>query len=327
MFAAWTVPSWTGPSFGRGLWSLSIVVCPKLLRAADLFRTNGMSADVSFELLDISYYLPLATIHPQQIVYNRLKWCRVGPILGVPDIRPADHYVFYTDGTCDRPRYQNCCRAAWAVVQHVSHDPVDPSIDHFVVSQTSHMCGLQSINRGELESVSWLVQYFAQHLPEEFLSIHTDSSFVQKTLEAISDGTLTPKLFQLAHADLVSVLQKWWNPTLHQVFKVKSHRSPDEASGVADLYTILGNTVADETAKMVNKRDLAPLLHASDMIFEHCQQQQLCILGRPQRIAQSVDKRKRERRSCPSRAQYIGRPFSISASFANLASRGSFLEI
>ena len=207
-------------------------------------------------------YFPLATIHSQQIVYNRLKWCRVGPFLDEPDIRPTDHYVFFTDGTCDRPRNQNCCRAAWAIVQQINHDPDSPSLDHFVVSQTSHTCGLQSINRGELESVSWLVSHFARNLPDEFLSVYTDSSFVQKILEAISDDTLSPKLFQMAPADLVSILQQQWNPKLHQVFKVKSHRQLEDASGVADLYTILGNTVADETAKMVNKRDLEPHFRA-----------------------------------------------------------------
>lgn len=63
------------------------------------------------------------------------------------------------------------------------------------------------------------------------------------------------------------------NPTLHQIFKIKSHRSLEEASGVDDLYTILGNTAADETAKMINKRDLEPLLTATDSIFVHSQKQ------------------------------------------------------
>lgn len=51
-----------------------------------------------------------------------------------------------------------------------------------------------------------------------------------------------------------------WTPRFHQVFKVKWHRSPKDGTGVEDLYTILGNTAPDETAKMVNKRDMDPLL-------------------------------------------------------------------
>lgn len=151
------------------------------------------------------------------------------------------------------------------------HDSQDPSINHFRVTQTSHTKGLQSTNRGELESVSWLVSHFHHNLPDKVLSIYTDSSFVQKILEALSTDALTPKTFQLAHADLIEILQQRWNPRL-QVFKVKSHRSLDQASGVDDLYTILGNTAADETAKMINKRDLDPLLQASDSIFKHSNQ-------------------------------------------------------
>lgn len=187
-------------------------------------RDNHKEAVTLLETHPNLLYFPLATIHPQQIVYNRLKWCRVGPFLDVPDIQPTSHYVFFTDGTCDRPRYQNCCRSAWAVVQKVFHDPHDPSINHFRVTQTSHARGLQSINRSELESVGWLVNHFHHHLPEELLSIYTDSSFVQKIVEAIATNTLTPRLFQLAHADLVALLQKTWG-TRHSIRFSRSNRT------------------------------------------------------------------------------------------------------
>ena len=130
-------------------------------------------------------WLPLATVHPQQVVYNRLKWCRTGPFLDHPDIRLTAHNEFYTDGTCDLPRVQNCCRAAWSVVQKVAHNAMDPSLDHFVVSQTSHTKGPQTVNRSELEAVCWLVEYFHQNFPIAKVSVYTDSSFVQKSIEIL----------------------------------------------------------------------------------------------------------------------------------------------
>ena len=52
------------------------------------------------------------------------------------------------------------CRAAWAVVQHVHHNPQDPSLDDFIVTQGSHVAGTPSINRGELGAIVWLAQFF-----------------------------------------------------------------------------------------------------------------------------------------------------------------------
>lgn len=101
-----------------------------------------------------------------------------------PISRDSQHYVFYTDGTCDLPKNQNCCRAAWAVVQHVRTNSEDPSLNDFAVVQTSHTTSFQTINRAELESVTWLVGHF-DHYGHDLMSIHTDSNFVINILDAI----------------------------------------------------------------------------------------------------------------------------------------------
>ena len=147
-------------------------------------------------------WLPLATSHAQQIVYNRLKLSRQGPFLDQPFLSPQGQCIFYTDGTCDKPREQNCCRAAWAVVQHVSHTK-----------------GFQSINRAELEAVTWLAHYFHQHLPYSFMSVFSDSSFVIQIVEAIASGKLSGKTHHLAHADLVQTLLQCWNPLFHNIYQ------------------------------------------------------------------------------------------------------------
>ena len=209
----------------------------------------------------------------QQVVYNRLKLCRQGPFLDRPFVVPQTHCVFYTDGTCDKPREQNCCRAAWAIVQHVQRSPTDPSVGDFIVTQSSHTRGFQSINRGELEAVTWLAHYFHHHQPQRFMSIFSDSSFVVKIISAISNGCLSTKVHHLAHADLVQTLSSVWDPLYHSIFKVKSHRCKEDAADVDDLYTILGNDFADHVAKEINKRDLPVLLEAVNTISQHSQRQ------------------------------------------------------
>lgn len=56
---------------------------------------------------------------------------------------------------------------------------------------------------------------------------------------------------QIQSRHLIS-LNQMWNPLHHQAFEVKLHRHLEGASNVDDLYTILGNTAAHETAKMTN---------------------------------------------------------------------------
>ena len=105
------------------------------------------------------------------------------------------------------------------------------------------------------------------------MSVFSDSSFVVKIVNAIATGKLSGKTHQLAHADLLHILQQCWNPLFHHIHKVKSHRKKEDAENLNDLYTILGNDLADEVAKEVNSRDLPALLHATLVISEHSKQQ------------------------------------------------------
>lgn len=246
-----------------------LLFCPDFKHVRD----NHPSAIQTLTAHPNLLWLPLATSHAQQIVYNRLKLRRQGPFLDQPFVEPQTHCIFYTDGTCDKPREQNCCRAAWAVVQHVRHSSTDPSVGDFIVTQTSHTRGFQSINRGELEAVTWLAHYFHHHQPHRFMSVFSDSSFVVKIVNAISNGLLSTKVHHLARADLIQTLSSVWDPLYHSIFKVKSHRCKEEAVDVDDLSTILGNDFADHVAKEVNKRDLPALLDAACTISQHSQRQ------------------------------------------------------
>lgn len=52
-----------------------------------------------------------------------------------------------------------------------------------------------------------------------------------------------------------------------KIRKVKSHRKLHDAHDTTDLYTILGNDLADMTAKQITKIDLPMLQDASKDIF------------------------------------------------------------
>ena len=223
-------------------------------------------------------WFPIETIHARQVTYNLLKYARQGPFLDVPNIVSLPHHVFYTDGSCDRPKFQNCCRAAWAIVQHVNSNSQDPSVNDFVVTQSSHVTGTQSINRGELGAIAWLARHFAEFRPNQFMSIHTDSDYALRLVEAIASNTLDPKTFQKSHVNLIHQLQQCWNPLFFQIYKVKSHRSLEEAVDLCDLYTILGNNLADQVAKKINQIDLPHFQDTAEAVFRHSSNQTDALL-------------------------------------------------
>ena len=216
-------------------------------------------------------WFPLPTIHTQQWVYKQAKFSRVGPVLNPLHDSAEAHVKIFTDGTCDRPKSQNCCRAAWAAIRQIRHDAEDPSYNNFEVLQVAHVQGEQTINRGELASVAWVSQNYSRQQPVPVLDIYiyTDSSFVQTLVRMIATNTLDLSRYNVTHYDLVQILQSTWNPVLFQVQRVKSHCQLSQAVDVNHVYKILGNTVADETAKHVNKQDLAFMQLACDAIDHH----------------------------------------------------------
>lgn len=101
------------------------------------------------------------------------------------------------------------------------------------------------------------------------LDLFRDSSFVERLATAVATQTLDPTQYNIAHYDLVQVLQTTWNPALFQIHKVKSHCPLSQATDVNHLYRVLGNTVADETATLVNKQDIPVMQNACHSIQCH----------------------------------------------------------
>lgn len=218
---------------------------------------------------------PLPTIHAKQHVYNLTRHNRMGPVLSPRHDSAETRVKIFTDGTCDRPKLQNCCRAAWAAVKQIHQDREDPSFNHFEVLQVSHVQGVQTINRSELASVAWVTQFYSQQQPRPEVDIYTDSQFVERLVQSIASGTFDASRYNIMHFDLIQILQATWEPSFCQIHKVKSHCELSQARNRDQLYTILGNTVADDTAKLINQQEMPFLQEACDDIAHHsCVQMQ-----------------------------------------------------
>ena len=153
----------------------------------------------------------------------------------------------------------------------MSVTPDDPSVNDFAVIQGSHVQGLQSTNRGEPGTEEWAARYFSLHFPERPLDLYTDSAFAVRIVQAIASRTLTSRDFHMAHYDLIRSLKQSWHPEIYNIHQVKSHRDKSEATCLRDLYGILGNDLADETAKLLNHQDIDAMHTAVSHIHSHSQ--------------------------------------------------------
>lgn len=83
---------------------------------------------------------------------------------------------------------------------------------------------------------------------------------------------------EVAHCDLIQTIRSTWDPYHFRVIKTKSHRLLQSATDPDDLYNILGNTLANETARITNKQDIAAMKSITDNIDQHCSIQQIALL-------------------------------------------------
>lgn len=104
------------------------------------------------------------------------------------------------------------------------------------------------------------------------MSNYTDSDYALRLVEAIASTVIRsiPRLFKnhmLIY--IIHQLQQFWNPLFYQIRKVKSHRNLEDAIDIDDLYTILGNDLADQVAKKINQLDVPPFQDAAEAVFRH----------------------------------------------------------
>ena len=79
-------------------------------------------------------------------------------------------------------------------------------------------------------------------------SIYTDAQYVVNISEQIRTSVLSIRTDKIQNWDIISELRDLWFRKPISVFKVKSHREVSSAVDIHDLWTILGNNLADMAA-------------------------------------------------------------------------------
>jgi len=172
---------------------------------------------------------------------------------------------FYTDGSCINPMQEDAKLAAWAVIQDSSVDADDReeimiamkdlkgSVPKMNCVATGVVTGRQTAARAELSSVLFATELSCLKHPQHKVEIFTDAKYVCNVVDAIKCSDTHTLHYKMANQDLVSRLADIWNPNLHQVIKVKAHRSFDDAVDEEDLWHVLGNNCADMAANAANQ--------------------------------------------------------------------------
>eukprot|EP00438_Fugacium_kawagutii_P034424 Skav211615 [mRNA] locus=scaffold3083:321931:335851:- [translate_table: standard] len=230
-------------------------------------------------------YFPLAQSCPDQAALESLldfiPWSDV-PVAHNPN---REIVSFFTDGGALHTTDSIARIAGFAVVQDVS-DSADafrhsadfafaqpPSFPCFKALCTGIVPGRQNVPRAELYAFMLALQASAHCTHARSIHFVTDAKYVCDTIEKIErqdPGLLGP---QATNVDLVSVIQPLWNPSLHKVVKIKSHRSFDSAVDLADLYLILGNHCADLAVTMALQSIPAVLRDAALVCAKHHSQE------------------------------------------------------
>ena len=101
--------------------------------------------------------------------------------------------------------------------------------EEFLVVQSSHVKGQQTINRGELHSVEWFTRNTWTNFPDKTMNIYTDFSFNVDIIQSLSNPAEGRTACKLAHAYLVQPLEKFWDATdtrlsrLSRIEHMKTH--------------------------------------------------------------------------------------------------------
>ena len=171
--------------------------------------------------------------------------------------------MFYTDGSADTPLHPETRRAAWSIIQYQPDSTTQP----FVTIKIQHVQGPQSISRAELAAVTWIVQYVVTTHRTEPVIITTDSQYVINIVAQITDNTMAPTWHRLAHADLLQILHRYWDPAQFFLRKVKSHQDISQLPPGRKRTDAIGNSWADHAAVRTRQTD-HPLIN---QLFQRAQ--------------------------------------------------------
>ena len=199
------------------------------------------------------------------------------------------HLRFYTDGGCEDPTEIDFRHGSWSVIlDHTTCESerceaaasISPQLVNsplFECIGTGLVSGPQSASRGEMQACVVACQVANQSPSCVQAEIFTDSQYVIHTVESIVQNQFMHRLDKIAHSDLVIELSQHIAQKEFIFHKVKSHRHITDATDFADLWSIVGNHLADMACTASLKRipkEIRDLLNAAR---EHRKNEKKCL--------------------------------------------------
>lgn len=236
-----------------------MLFCPALQHIRD---AHPEAVKILSEYRPSWIYHPFPTLCDELRVINAINRCIAIPHPNVlHQVDHPSHLNLFTDGGCEFPNDYTSRRASWAVVADFSPTrevAMDASVQAQFNSDYKHPCmkcvatGMvsqeQTAGRGEIISVLQAIRYVVDAETCESASIFTDAQYVLNITQQIQQNCLDPRTDHIQNWDIVEELQRLWFCKPISVFKVKSHRDVSSACDMYDLWTIIGNNLADVTA-------------------------------------------------------------------------------
>ena len=245
--------------------------CPAL---QDIYDSHTEVIQQLQEYNDIHFDLPVIYHSPYNDLFQQCNFAEVPVDFTEASIREVERQIqrgirptFFTDGSCFAPSMATLAMSAWAIVLSTVVDDLDKQrvvnlgtqVDNlsssFISVAISRSHGEQSTDRAELQAATSLMERW------NYTRLVTDSDYVCKTVDMVKQVQDSTTLAMKPNADLLLRLYEALPNSDHHLVKVESHilegRTPKLNN---DPFYILGNYVADLTAKRANHQ------LASDMI-------------------------------------------------------------
>eukprot|EP00438_Fugacium_kawagutii_P027997 Skav202948 [mRNA] locus=scaffold422:531150:535265:+ [translate_table: standard] len=223
-------------------------------------------------------YHPIARLPENHSVYLAcLRALTCTPDVEYIDDLP-DHPRFYTDGSCENPTLSQYRRASWSVVLDTSLnqqereqalqscDPRNTMPQQFRCVMVGLTEGKQCIARSELFAIVKACEIVVFHTHTVGATFFTDSQYVMNVVNFLRLPQ-RPQCFKLANRDLIDKLGQLLPQRNFCFQKVKSHREFSSATDSEDLWNILGNHLADQSASLALRHVPSDFLQLRDEVI------------------------------------------------------------
>ena len=168
--------------------------------------------------------------------------------------------VFFSDGSADNPEHPELTKAAWSLVMFkgdynqglesfsVTRNTMVEYQTQFLVAALAPCHGSQNINRAELSALLFLHENWSHSI------LITDSSYAINSWNLVNSVDDPCRLAFKPNSDL---LVRLYNIRTergnHTVLKVRSHQWDEDTCNGEIRFHVVGNEIADHTAKRANK--------------------------------------------------------------------------